>query len=101
MPKYAVFVTADQTICYLTPKHMLTVIHKKAALFDTRKEAEEFATKHPGGIHKPECEPPVRGEDVYIEEVADVAEFHARPDTWEGTDEREEYDQQKIDEQGS
>ena len=79
--KYVIFVIADQTICYLTPRHEMTTAHKDAMLFDTREVAEAFAVQHPG-YRRAGTQPPKLGDDVHIEEVLDVREFQAREDTW-------------------
>lgn len=77
--KFAVWLSADQTIVYLMADGISdTTRHPEAKLWDTRKEAEAMLGEYNDALvaqHRAR----VFGE---VEEVADEAEFRARKDTW-------------------
>lgn len=79
--RYSVAVPADQTVLLLQvlPNGKLDFIvdHSVATLFYTKRQLNCFLIRH--GLK--EVDESGEG-DVYVEEVADEAEFRRRPDTW-------------------
>lgn len=80
--KYAVFLVADQTIVFVTPKHIAgngpwehtTTKHPEAMLWDSESDARDVVNDL--GVDG-------RGLPLaYVEDVPDEAEFRAREDTW-------------------
>lgn len=84
---YAIFVPADQTICYLGESGFTTK-HPEATLFRTLKEAHEaWKLVQKGEGHEAPLVPAGPEADAgdhggYVEEVPDPEEFKKREDTW-------------------
>lgn len=88
VPKWAVYMPADQTIMYLTQPHIdceETTVHADAHLFEDRATAEYICrmTWEPRAAYQMEK----FGKIVNffpgdIEKVLDVVEFKGREDTW-------------------
>lgn len=72
--KHVVVMVADQTITFLTKSGGETTIHANAALFDSEDDAIKAGDAL--GLFTEDRA------DAWVEDVADVAEFCARPDTW-------------------
>jgi hypothetical protein len=86
--KYVVAVPADQTWGYLTDTEGdFTIVHAEALLFDTKEEADALKARLDARVYehwlKKPFVPKWPSDGWYwVEEVADVEEFKARPDTW-------------------
>jgi hypothetical protein len=79
--KYAVFVPADQTICYLIEdlseadprRWSMTTKHSEATLWDDKSRARAVVSQHAEDV---------RGPLAFLETVEDEVEFRGREDTW-------------------
>lgn len=86
--RYAIFVPADQTICYLSEGYQFTTKHPEAALFRTLEEAHlawkrvQEDEKHSAPLVPAGPKADAGDHGGYLEEVPDADEFRAREDTW-------------------
>ncbi len=88
--KYALLIVLDQTFGFLSTvdDYEWTTVHREAVLFDTKEKAQtkldaymaEVLTSWPKDY--PKTESTIMRATPWIEEVKDVIEVQARPDTW-------------------
>lgn len=88
--KFVLVTVLDQTIGFLSvlDDYEWTTVHKEALLFDTREEVEAIIVTYMAEVRAnwpkdyPQTESTIFKATPFVEEVADVAEFQSRPDTW-------------------
>lgn len=88
--KYVLVTVLDQTIGFLASQedYEWSTVHSEALLFDTREEVEAIVPKYMAEVMAnwpkdyPQNEQTIERATPFVEEVSDVAEFKARPDTW-------------------
>ena len=75
--KYAISVPLDQTVGYLLEDGNYTISHKEVKLFDSVKDASDFAAKYPDYWDEE-----FKYSVEWLFEVANEDEFRSRMDTW-------------------
>jgi hypothetical protein len=86
--RYAIFVPADQTICYLSEGYQFTTKHPEAALFKTLEEAHLAWTRvqqeegHTAPLVPAGPTADAGAHGGYVEEVPDTEAFRKQEDTW-------------------